>query len=589
MKTPTGCGGCFGTGSMKGMPLHFLSPSVERSGQEGWIYTEPLNEELLMLPSEGQTETVTGLIWQPQLEWDEKAQAAGQLTRIFGTKPEQSAFAWTKLHNRVPGQRGFELKGSHHGALAIYVNKQKIYASEQGGPFKTQFLLAFGEHDLVIHSICTEETWGFELEPLEHGLSLGQPVSIQGTDDVWLYLGPFENTEEPFIDRLCTMDTRFENGKGGVYWQLDAPGMVIRPYLENKLFGKWNYPLGVTLYGLLQTGLELGSTKYADYVLDHIELCASYDQYALWDKEQYGAAPINQQLSAIDSLDDCGSFGATMLLAMNERELKGAREAADRIADYISRIQDRLPDGALYRAHGSTDMMKDTMWCDDLYMSTPFLCRYYQLTGDRTYLDDAARQFLLYKKYLFMPEHGYMSHIYDFKFGKQTGIPWGRGNGWVLFSLTELLAVLPQEHELKEELLAFFRELCEGYLRLQGKTGMWYQVLTMPASYEETSCTSMFIYAFSRGIRYGWLKKAELYIEAVLSAWEGMTRIAIDSQGNIYGVCRGSGYSFSPLYYKDELTWNLNDTHGIGIVMLAGIEVIKMRKFLQQADSDGRL
>jgi rhamnogalacturonyl hydrolase YesR len=25
---------------------------------------------------------------------------------------------------------------------------------------------------------------------------------------------------------------------------------------------------------------------------------------------------------------------------------------------------------------------ENTMWADDLYMSTPFLCRYYQLTGD---------------------------------------------------------------------------------------------------------------------------------------------------------------------------------------------------------------
>jgi len=37
---------------------------------------------------------------------------------------------------------------------------------------------------------------------------------------------------------------------------------------------------------------------------------------------------------------------------------------------------------------------EDTMWADDLYMSVPFLCRYYQLTGKEKYIDDAARQFL---------------------------------------------------------------------------------------------------------------------------------------------------------------------------------------------------
>ena len=219
-------------------------------------------------------------------------------------------------------------------------------------------------------------------------------------------------------------------------------------------------------------------------------------------------------------------------------------------------------------------------------MSTPFLARYYELTGDRAYVDDAAKQFLLYKKYLYMPELKIMSHVYDFKFDKQNKVPWGRGNGWVLFSLTELLRVLPEDHEDRDELLTFFRELSEGYLALQGENGLWHQVLTMPESYEEASCTSMFIYAFARGVRYGWLTNPEPYVEAVERGWEGLARYAIDGEGNIYGVCRGSGYAFSALYYKDDLPWNLNDTHGIGIVMLAGIETWLLREALRNRNSE---
>jgi len=37
----------------------------------------------------------------------------------------------------------------------------------------------------------------------------------------------------------------------------------------------------------------------------------------------------------------------------------------------------------------------------------------------------------------------------------------------------------------------------------------------------------------------------------------------------------GRNSRFTPEYYKQELLWNLNDTHGIGIVLLAGIEVIE--------------
>lgn len=59
-------------------------------------------------------------------------------------------------------------------------------------------------------------------------------------------------------------------------------------------------------------------------------------------------------------------------------------------------------DGAFYRKHSQGD--EHTMWADDLYMSIPFLCRYYELTGEERYIDDAARQFLLFREYLYIPE-----------------------------------------------------------------------------------------------------------------------------------------------------------------------------------------
>ena len=71
------------------------------------------------------------------------------------------------------------------------------------------------------------------------------------------------------------------------------------------------------------------------------------------------------------------------------------------------------------------EMRHETMWCDDLYMSTPFLMRYGQLTGNTAYWDDAINQFLLFRQYLYIPEQQIMSHVYDFVRGRATGIPGG--------------------------------------------------------------------------------------------------------------------------------------------------------------------
>jgi hypothetical protein len=59
-----------------------------------------------------------------------------------------------------------------------------------------------------------------------------------------------------------------------------------------------------------------------------------------------------------------------------------------------------------------------------------------------------------------------------------------------------------------------------------------------------------------------------------------LTRKSIDKKGNVYGVCGGSAYSFTSEYYKKDLQTRLNDTHGIGIVLLAGIEVMKLKEYL---------
>lgn len=669
----TGCGGIFGTGSVKGAPLHFLMPTDKHSGCEGWLYSAPQQQRWSVWPGQpmadssvanmphGQKATVSHAMkdggadageevssaswghgeadfaakytWYPDLRWTEQEQQEGQLSRIFGVKQDAVAFSWCSIESMSPEPILVKLYGSCRAisSLAVYLDGTLVSNKAQDrDQLVVPLRLEFGHHELIVESVCDGEGWGFELE-LESDADMGpdldsafddtastvsiagdvttadsgptrpantqarrehstinnaaiqkvrlvQPYRIEGSTDPWLHLGPFEVEDAPSVASLPTVRALLGEGASAQFWRVDQPDSWVRPYTETAMYGRWNYPLGVTLYGLLATGQELSQPYFADYAQGHIEQCTALHTYAVWDRDRFGAPGINHQLTLIDSLDDCGSFGAAMLVAHRMRPLQGAERAAADIAAYISQVQDRQEDGALYRAAGTTDFMKDTMWCDDLYMSTPFLTEYYRLTGEVAYLEDAARQFLLYRKRMFQPELGIMHHVYDIKFDKPNGVPWGRGNGWVIFSLTELLTVMPEEHELREELLHFWNELAYGYLRLQDQQGLWHQVLTDPESYAEASCTSMFIYAYARGVRLGWVNEPDMFMSAAQRGWEGLSRYCIDKGGNVYGVCRGSGYSFNKLYYKEELDWQLNDTHGIGIVLLAGVELLRLTR-----------
>lgn len=576
-KTKAGFGGQFGTWIGK-WDMYTLMPTKERDGQEGFVFTELVPDDYVPEFEIGMSEKDFDKKLYPVINWSDDEMKKGQLTRMFGTPNGQYAVGYTKVFADDINNTTHKFTLDTKGETVVYIDKKEVFKTK-GGKETFDATLPLGTYDVYVKCICNGSDWGYTLEC--DTVEFESAARVKGTDDVWMYIGTFVNDFEFPFDTAS--DMLHIVGEPATYWRLDAPDTFVRPYNENTLFGRWNYPLGVTMYGLLHTAIAIGSEDIKNYIKDHVQLCIDTLEYALWDKEQYGGATsIHNLLTSIDSLDDCGSFASMMLEVNKYLGLRDVKKVADYVGDYIYNHQSRLEDGTFFRKEMMHHFHNMTMWADDLYMSVPFLVRYSQFTGDQKYLDDAANQFFGFKKRLFMPEKKIMSHVYDFKYDSKTNVPWGRGNGWVVFSMTELLEVLPEDHPKRNDLIEFLNTLCEGYLALQDDEGMWHQVLNDHESYPETSCTSMFIYAFSRGIRFGWLKNPEKYVKAIYKAWKGISKTSVDSNGNVYGVCRGSEFSFIADYYKYELGWNLNDTHGTGIVMLAGIEVIRLNKFLAE-------
>lgn len=576
-KTKAGFGGQFGTWIGK-WDMYTLMPTKERDGQEGFVFTELVPDDYVPEFEIGMSEKDFDKKLYPIINWSDDEMKKGQLTRMFGTPNGQYAVGYTKVFADDINNTTHKFTLDTKGETVVYIDKKEVFKTN-GGKETFDAQLPLGTYDVYVKCICGGNDWGYTLEC--DTVEFESAARVKGTDDVWMYIGTFVNDFEFPFDTAS--DMLHIVGEPATYWRLDAPDTFVRPYNENTLFGRWNYPLGVTMYGLLHTAIAIGSEDIKNYIKDHVQLCIDTLEYALWDKEQYGGATsIHNLLTSIDSLDDCGSFASMMLEVNKYLGLRDVKKVADYVGDYIYNHQSRLEDGTFFRKEMMHHFHNMTMWADDLYMSVPFLVRYSQFTCDQKYLDDAANQFFGFKKRLFMPEEKIMSHVYDFKYDSKTNVPWGRGNGWVVFSMTELLEVLPEDHPKRNDLIDFLNTLCEGYLALQDDEGMWHQVLNDHESYPETSCTSMFIYAFSRGIRFGWLKNPEKYVKAIYKAWKGISKTSVDSNGNVYGVCRGSEFSFIADYYKYELGWNLNDTHGTGIVMLAGIEVIRLNKFLAE-------
>jgi rhamnogalacturonyl hydrolase YesR len=151
---------------------------------------------------------------------------------------------------------------------------------------------------------------------------------------------------------------------------------------------------------------------------------------------------------------------------------------------------------------------------------------------------------------------------------------WGRANGWAILAQIDLLDRLPKDHPQREKLLALFQRHILGIAQYQSGEGLWHQLLDKVDSYLETSCTAMFTYAVARAVNKGYLEPR--YASIAQRGWEGV-QSKIRADGQVEGVCAGTGVSDDLVFYYRRPT-PLNDAHGIGAVLLAGAEVLQMKK-----------
>jgi len=596
-KTVAGFGCYIGAEEGKVRILQVLSPFAEREGQAGWVYSEPCTTQQFtsgQLPNWQAEEADTGLIWYPRTSWSPSETATSNLSRIYSQQSDTAAYARACFERPLHSDT-ITMQLSTDGPIKVWLDEHLIFTTEQAGHHEIPVSLSAARiQQLLVWSASGHNSWGFQLqlksEHDDYSIPLKPPLSLLGHNGSWIYAGPFSSSA-PIIEELGFKPHELIIVDGqSYYWQLDAPHYVVRPYYENAMlsnkwtvgsmsnFARWDYPLGVTMYGLQRTANLLEREDIRQYAYAHIRSCTDWYNYSLWDYERYGFPSINHQLVLMKMLDNCGSFGSAMLEAYQNTRDENAAVIAHHIADFMMNKLERKEDGAFYRKNEG-EYFANTIWADDLYMSTPFLIRYARLFNKPEALELAAKQFVLYRSYLFIEDEGLMSHVYDFKYNKATRVPWGRGNGWVLFSLSELLTQLPSTDKHYKALVQFYRQFVNGLVKHQHETGLWHQVINEHDSYLEASCTAMFIYGISRGVRFGWLKEAQYYRDIVEKAWDGLTTYAINRHGAVYKVCSGSRYSFAPDYYMYDLRTVVNDNHGIGIMMLAGVEIQCLRRY----------
>ena len=203
-------------------------------------------------------------------------------------------------------------------------------------------------------------------------------------------------------------------------------------------------------------------------------------------------------------------------------------------------------------------------YVDDVYGAATMQSLAYACTGERKYLERAVNQILSYSRRL-QGDNGLFYH------GPESQFYWGRGIGWCAAAFVEVLAVMPHTHTKRNAVLTAYRRLMNALLAYQGTTGMWHQLVDDPESWPETSCTGMFLYGMSRGVKAGWLPDKS-YDTAANKAWTALSGY-VDKRGRLREVCIGTSRGDSREFYLARPR-TTGDAHGQAALLWAAASFI---------------
>ncbi|MCW3093826.1 MAG: glycosyl hydrolase [Ferruginibacter sp.] len=217
------------------------------------------------------------------------------------------------------------------------------------------------------------------------------------------------------------------------------------------------------------------------------------------------------------------------------------------------------------RLHDSGFSWQTRMWIDDMFMITAVQAQAYRATGDKKYIDRAAKEMVLYLDAIQQP-NGLFYHAPDIPFF------WGRGNGWMAAGMTELLRSLPKDNPDRPRILKGYQTMMKSLKNFQGADGMWRQLVDDSNSWPETSCTGMFTYAMITGVKNGWLNAKE-YAPVARKGWLALITY-IDANGDVREVCEGTNKKNDRQYYLDRRRIT-GDMHGQAPVLWCAFALLK--------------
>lgn len=345
--------------------------------------------------------------------------------------------------------------------------------------------------------------------------------------------------------------------------------------IDNNEKPKWDYKLGLVAMSFEELYKKTKNPLYTNYVKEYAEtVINSSGEIMNYKLEDYNIDYINAGKILFDLYKT----------TKDDRYLIAMQTLRKQLATHP-----RTNSGGFWHKK----IYPYQMWLDGLYMGTPFYARYTVEFDKGKDLDDVAKQFEQIHLHTIDKKTGLLFHAWDESkqmpwANKETGTSpnfWSRSIGWYMMALVDVLDYMPKEHPKRKELIAYLNETSKAVAKYQDASGLWYQVTdsgTKEGNYLEASGSEMFVYAFAKGVKKGYLplsykKLAEKGFDAIIHKL-----VTVDPDGEIHitQVCASAGLGGNPYrdgsyeyYIKEKI--KVDNFHGLGPFILAALELEK--------------
>ena len=298
-------------------------------------------------------------------------------------------------------------------------------------------------------------------------------------------------------------------------WQID----------DNKK-PKWDYKMGFLLFAFDKLYQKTNNYTYLNYIKEYTdELIESSGEIKGYNVSDYNIDFVNP-----------GNVLFTLYDVTKEEKYN---QVMLQLRDQIKN-QPRTASGGFWHK----EIYPNQLWVDGLYMAEPFYTRYTVGYENGDSLDDIALQFSLVHDHFTDERTGLLYQCWDEskqmawadpKTGTSPTI-WGRGIGWYMMALVDVLDYYPKNHPKQKLLVSYLKEIAQSVLRYKTNSGLWYQVTDKPmlkGNYLESSASAMFIYAYSKAANNGYLsskykKQAQTSFVTFIKEF-----VSVDEKGNL--------------------------------------------------------